>query len=426
MPPASVTGLYLTISVGGVTERRHLGGIQFNEHGTISQDPFDPALIAEARDALNGLTTVTVEPAAPTLGAVLEDVVTSFQSMEPLVAKKWTKDDIQAFKAAAATVYRYPVDLAQLLAPPPASYHDPNVVPQGLRILVSTEQPQGDALVSRMDIPPKLNQLRISGGNSSVVPSVIRSSLWLSVNEALTYDQSAFAQLQGRPLHLMERGRSGIPEESEKRFSADTAVRLRRLADQYSDYIRLIPTDGGNVAMWVINHESGTVMAVDETGRGGGSGRDVSGSRSVFDGNVQVGPCSFQLYKLQTLLFIAFTVCGVFETALGPRRSWFCVAIGVSGIAFTAAGIVDNWRTDQVDFSTGYSLIGGVEDGFDVVSLVNHARKSSVPEISLGNSTASLILDCMLQLLEICGPPTVPDYSYDRRTPKEPGNRRLP
>lgn len=321
VPPASVIGLYLTISVGGVTERRNLGGIQFNEHGTTTQDPFDPALIAEARNALNGLTTVTVEPASPTVGAVLEDVVTSFQSMVPLVEKKWIKDDVQAFKAAAAKVYRYPMDLAQLLAPPPASNHDPNVVPQGLRILVSTEQPQDNSLVSRIDIPPALNKMRIFGKDTSLVSSAVRSSLWLSVNEALAYDQSAFAQLQSRPLHLMDRytGGGGIPEEIAKRFSPEAAARLRRVADQYIDYILLVPTDGGTVAMWVIDRESGTVMAVDQTGRGG----------------------NYHEEKMAILDFLGTVIFFLsFHCEFPDHSTVVCLALASGAIAVTAAGVL--------------------------------------------------------------------------------------
>lgn len=59
VPPASVAGLYLTISVGGQRERRHLGGVRFNEGGYTKDDPNNAALIAEARNALNGLATVT-------------------------------------------------------------------------------------------------------------------------------------------------------------------------------------------------------------------------------------------------------------------------------------------------------------------------------------------------------------------------------
>lgn len=394
--PASVTGLYLTISVGGVTERRRLGGIEFSDRGHISQDPFDQALIAEARNALNGLTTVTVEPASPTLGAVLEDVVTSFQSMEPLVAKKWTKDDTQAFKAAAAKVYRYPMDLAQLLAPPPVSYSDPNVVPQGLRILVSTEQPQDNTLVSWIDIPPGLNQLRISGGNPRVVSSVVRSSLWLSANEALTYDQSAFAQLQSRPMHLIDRhtGAGSIPEEIAKRFSPEAAARLRRVADQYIDYIRLVPTDGGSVAMWIINHESGTVMAVGETGRGEGHSVEEDSDGVVFAKLVWL--------QLSVLAIWATAAC---ESGGEAKAPWACVGVAVGSIALTAATALALRHYDVVSV-VGESIVLG-----NGLLGIYHTVQNELTKDWLGkdlykelfgsshtNHTKQVILMCMLHI----------------------------
>lgn len=378
VPPASVTGLYLTISVGGVTERRHLGGIQWSPGGTISQDPFDPALIAEAQNALNGLTTVTVEPASPTLGAVLEDVVTSFQSMEPLVTKKWTKDDVQPFKAAAAKVYRYPMDLAQLLTPPPASYSDPNLVPQGLRILMSTKQPKGDALASRMDIPPALNRTRILGGDTSLVSSAIRSSLWLSANEALAYDQSAFAQLQGRPFQLMDRYTGGIPEESAKRFTPEAAARLRRVADQYIDYIRLVPTDGGSVAIWVIDPESGSVTAVDETGRGGS---DAEAFLSI-------------LKALGILLFIASAVC---EVKASPAQSYICMGIATKSVLLTATSTMLEWQgMDLRDPFVLGGLIGeGIFTAFDIQSIVKALLDNLKTEPPAGHNPAvKVVLMC--------------------------------
>ncbi len=397
VPPASVTGLYLTISVGGVTERRHLGGIQFNQGGSISQDPFDAALIAEARNALNGLTTVTVEPASPTLGAVLEDVVTSFQSMEPLVAKKWTKDEVQLFKAAASKVYRYPMDLAQLLATPPVSYSDPNVVPQGLRILVSTEQPQDNALVSRIDIPPGLNQLRISGGSPKLVSSVIRSSLWLSANEALAYDQSAFTQLQDRPLQLMERYKGGIPEESEKRLSPEAAARLRRVADQYIDYIRLVPTDGGTVAMWVINHESGTVMAVGETGRG--EGHSTHSAQPSSEEELAL----FVMRGLATLFIAALGFCEVGAEAKHPL---FCVGMATGAIYLGAVGVIIELPHGS-DPTIALGMLGeGIFIGLDVRSIAQilkaleaGADGYSAPHLAGHNNTAKVIILVTLHVL---------------------------
>ena len=438
VPPASVTGLYLTISVGDVTERRHLGGIQFNEHGTTTQDPFDPALIAEARNALNGLTTVSVEPASPTLGAVLEDVVTSFQSMEPLVTKKWTKDDVQPFKAAVAKVYRYPMDLAQLLAPPPVAYSDPNVVPQGLRILVATEQPQDNALISRIDIPPGLNQLRISGGDPGLVSSVVRTSLWFSVNEALSYDQSAFAQLQGRPLQLLECFKGGIPEESEKKSTPETAARLRRLADQYIDYIRLVPTDGGSIAMWVIDPESGTVMAVDETGRGGG--RD---STIMNEGRRTDNPCWESAWSLIGLLFIAATACDALETQVSGPNAWFCMIVAVVGIIETATGIVSSTPgvighigSNQFGESDIWGGVSAVKDGIGAWGLRSHLFNRLYDKLPAEdkvfnprNAVFMILLNCLLKLLEVCAPFTRRDPYWEdslRRPRKEQGNRQLP
>ncbi|WP_413935158.1 hypothetical protein [Nitrospira sp. BLG_1] len=324
VPPASVAGLYLTVSVGGQRERRHLGGIRFNERGDTKDDPNNAALIAEARNALNGMVTVTVEPGSPTMGAVLEDVVTSFQSFEPLLDKKSTKDEEQAFMKTAAGLYRYPVDLAQILTPPPNSMRDASVVPKGLRILISTEQPTEKGLLSRMDIPPELNCMRIAGGDASRISSVVQQSLWLSVNEALAYDSAAFKELQGRPLQFLKATES-LPDFIIKGYSPEQAVSLSRVSNQYSYYHRLVPTDGGSVAMWIVDPTSGTVFAVDETGRGGGSDC-LSG---ILEGFTDI------LKALGVLLFAAFFGCE--RNVKSAAQAIRCMGIGTAAVYEAAA-----------------------------------------------------------------------------------------
>lgn len=300
------------------------------------------------------------------------------------------------------------MDLAQLLAPPPISYIDQNVVPQGLRILVSTEQPQDNALVSRIDIPPSLNQLKISGGNRSAISSAVRSSLWLSANEALAYDQSAFAQLQGRPLQLMDRYTGGIPEESAKRFTPEAAALLRRVADQYIDYIRLIPTDGGTVAMWVINYESGTVMAVGETGRGEGS-RKLSTTEFAF---------AIGIAELLGFYFF----CASVDCELGAEKAhpFRCAGYASGAIFATAASMLVRGHLLHPHFdlpTIAESILTALH-----VNLVSHAllHKSPIEAIlkSLGssnNEAKMVVAACIAYFVaHLFGEPEARDPRYSR------------
>lgn len=385
-PPASVAGLYLTISVGDKIDRRHLGGIRFSEGGSTEQDPYDQALIDEARNALNGLVTVTVEPGNPTLGAVLEDAVVSCQSIAPLVEKSWAPNELQAFTAAAKGVYRYPLNLAKLLGPPPLSEGVTGVVPQGLRIVISTEHPKASGWISRIDLPPALNQIRVAEAVTAQMPTVLRASLWLSANESLIYADSAFKRLQGRPLKRMSRYEGGLPEVVVKQAGPEKAALFRRLADRYYEFIRLVPVDGGSVAMWVVDPASGSVMAVDDTERGGTGHDHASSDMETF----------FTILKiLGVSLFVASAVC---ELTASPAQEYICMGIATKSVLLTATTTMLEW--EGMDFHDPFvvgNLIGeGVFTGFDVASIVKALQNNIATEhVAEGRPTVKVVLLCI-------------------------------
>jgi len=214
---------------------------------------------------------------------------------------------------------------------------------------------------------------------------------------------------------------------------------MQRVAAHYeAGYIRLVPTDGGTVAMWVVDPASGTVMAVDETGRGGGRGlygtRTTSGTPKPFDDYVGVGSCGMHLFELETILFVAFTLCSAADQQLNPAVAFFCLGLGVKSVYTTASGVIDAIQERQFDESFGWSVAGGVEDTFDVISLTKRFN-SGVKAPFKGqafNITAAIVVDCILQLGELCSPftalheglkPYYPSPKYERKTPQGPGNR---
>lgn len=209
-----------------------------------------------------------------------------------------------------------------------------------------------------------------------MVSSVVRSSLWLSANEALTYDQSAFAQLQSRPMHLIDRhtGAGSIPEEIAKRFSPEAAARLRRVADQYIDYIRLVPTDGGAVAMWVINHESGTVMAVDASGRGG--------ALEVFQTVVAT---------LSLVYSIALISCDSRQTMTAAQADK-CLGYAVLSVFYTTVGILEDLNYGQADKTIFFSAL----------SAMATLRSMQIPFSN--NPAARVIMDLIFLYLQYLAP----------------------
>jgi hypothetical protein len=120
----------LTIGFGNVTERRRLGGASISDRGTPLDNIDDPDVIDDARSVLNGLTTIAIEPASPTLSAVLDDIVLAHQSVNPL-HDVWSADDVDAFAQAAVRSYRYPGLFAALLPAAPPVEGAPVVVPRG-------------------------------------------------------------------------------------------------------------------------------------------------------------------------------------------------------------------------------------------------------------------------------------------------------
>src|SRR5205814_7617511 len=83
VPPPSFMGLYVKVQFGPITAQRRIAGV------VLGSDPVevlsqDPGAEAEARAALNGITTIAVEPGTPTAAVLQDDVISSFLSAAPL------------------------------------------------------------------------------------------------------------------------------------------------------------------------------------------------------------------------------------------------------------------------------------------------------------------------------------------------------
>jgi hypothetical protein len=336
--PPSVVAVYLTIGFGNVTERRRLGGASVTDRGTPLDDIDDPNVVADARSVLNGMTTIAIEPANPTLSAVLDDIVLAHQSLQPW-HDVWSTDDVDAFARAAARSYRYPGAFAALLPAAPPTDGAPVVVPRGLRIAILTERARGNAFVRQIDLPPRLNAMRALRGGAVDLEAVVRASLRLSANESNVFSVTAYAQLAKRALDVAKRYEN-LPSSVLAAYGSkpSDAKNIANVTGDYSDLARLVPSDGGAVAFWVVDPESGSVAAIDASGRGGG---DTSSDYTLFD-------------ALNLAIFVVGLGCTV---GIVPYP-WFCVGLTVASIAMTVAAILSGPVNAGTPFGLFSSLSG--------------------------------------------------------------------
>lgn len=337
--PPSVVSVYVTISFADVSERRHLGGALVTDHGNSLDDLQSQAIVDDARSVLDGVTTIAVEPASPLLSQVLDDVVLAHQSLDPLRTVS-LMSDMAALSKAGAGVYRYPGVFAGLLPAPPAEDGAPVIVPHGLRVGILCERPIGDKIVREVDMPPRLNAMRALTGGASDLEAVLRSSVALSLDEARVFDDSAYQELAQRPLAVAEPG-AGLPMAVQDAYAKNPAdaAQLAHLVSDYADWIRLVPTDGGPVAFWVVDPASGSVAAIDATGRGGGRS-DLSTIMNALAFSIFcLGlPCSLEQVKYPywcagvTVADIGLTVAALFTgpVTAGTVYGWLGTFLGAS------------------------------------------------------------------------------------------------
>jgi hypothetical protein len=161
----------------------------------------------------------------------------------------------------------------------------------------------------------------------------------LSLNEARAFDDSAYATLANRPLALVAPG-AGLPMAIKDAYAKDPVAlaNFGHQIDDHAELIRLVPTDGGDVAFWVVDPTSGSVAAIDATGRGGGSSNLETLITALNVVTFCLGlPCSlgivvYPLYCIGvTILSVVITVAALFT---GPVNE--ATPFGVFGTVFGA------------------------------------------------------------------------------------------
>jgi hypothetical protein len=140
--------------------------------------------------------------------------------------------------------------------------------PQGLGVVGITETVHGDQRIQEVDIAPRLNRfLGADPDRAAAFRAAMEASLVGSIREGQQFTTSAIGELRGQKLVLIPALANGSTVTG---WTADQRQRLAPLLTQYWDWHRLVPAAGDVVAMWVVDPQTGTTVAVGLGERGGG------------------------------------------------------------------------------------------------------------------------------------------------------------
>lgn len=268
-PSAAVVGLYLGLTLTNATTSstesytRVLGGWIPGSDPTVA-GAIDTAA-ADARAAMLGSAVISFEGAAPSLGTWLADSLTWRLATEP-ASKAFTAGDLKGGFAALADVPTTIPTEAPSLHVPALPVQDCVIYEQSLRaILFST---RGSSTPYRADILP-FTRLTTATSSSSldVFRTNLLASLRMAVAESTLFKESTLSLLQGKALKLLPAGSVSAADVSSVP-QADVA-RFVYALNQYSDWYRIIASDGSSTAFWAV-HPSGSCLGVLPDGSGGG------------------------------------------------------------------------------------------------------------------------------------------------------------
>jgi hypothetical protein len=268
VPAPAFAGLYVTIAFGPLSATRRLAGVEIRPDGSPLGPLDDPEVVTETRAALDGVTTIAIEPGTPTSAAMLDDVLSSMLTIAPAIPIWNSANHDQILAALKSGVRRAPFVLPALLRPINA---DPASVP-GLRVAIFQERAPSDiALEEHADLAVGLNEVvPLTTDRHAAFKAAVATSVAACAAEAATYPDTAYARLSGRPL-------TPIPEGDYAGFSAwlktvppDRLASWNAIYRVYENYHLLAPDAGAVDALWVVDPITGVAKAVllDSTGGG--------------------------------------------------------------------------------------------------------------------------------------------------------------
>ena len=343
IPPPSFAGLYVTIVAGGLQSVRRIAGVEVSNRGAPIGATGDAGAIAETRAAMNGVTTIAFEPGSPTSSAILDDVVSSLLSVEPIAELPASATSAELLKAGQNGIRRVPIALASLLRPTPG---DANAL-AGLKVAILQERAVSSTVIEQ--------HADLAIGSNPVIPlvtdpaaafkAVVVTSVAACAAEAATFPVSAYANLSGAALTLIKANDYGVRDAWLASLPSDQQAAWKSPIIAYDDYHRLVPAGGKAGAFWVIDPGSGVAKAVLLDSTGGGL--------------IRAG-CNYDAFD-SLAMSIAFlsVLCSFGGAALFP---FWCIGIQVLAVGMTVAAYfkINGKRHDDVGtpFSLGLGAAG--------------------------------------------------------------------
>ena len=340
-PPPSFAGLYVTIQYGGLYAQRRIAGVQLDNDPIAGQS--DPAAVTETRAAMDGVTTIAVEPGTPTQAALLDDVITSFLTAAPLVPIWGNASSDQILRAVPDGVRSSPVMLPALLRP---SAIDSQCVP-GMRVAIFQGRTATSGAVEiHADLAVGLNEVvPLSNDSHAAFKAAVTTSVAECANEAATFADTAYGRLSGVAMVGIQNGDYARLNDWLKTVPANRLQTWTAITRVYSDYHLVVPAGGAADALWVVNRQTGAAKAVllDSTGGGILASCQLSG---------------FDSFALQ--IAMVAVMCS-FAGALFP---FFCLGINVVASLCCVIAITEGNADAGTPFSAVQPWLGLAEAGF--------------------------------------------------------------
>ncbi len=333
--PWSFAGLYVRVSIADVdAQNRHLAGVTLAADGSPLGALDDAAAAKETRSAICGLTTIAIEPGTIAPAALIDDILSSVQSLEPLLALPKTATAQQLATAAQKNgVRRVPPALLALLPPTPLATNSAAV--PTMRVAILQERASAtDTLDTGFDLPPILNTFAPVGSDPAAsFTAALSMSCQAAAAEGAYFDSSAFASLADQSLTFIAVGdHAGIDTFIATLPTAQQPAWQAILFSTYYPQTQhlLVPTAGAIAAFWVVDAATGAATAVLLDGSGGALSEDARCNNGSLDG---VGVLLNILNGLLLLYAVGCIVTGALFCLGAQASAVYYIAGFVLGIA---------------------------------------------------------------------------------------------
>ncbi|HEY8258274.1 MAG TPA: hypothetical protein VIG08_11530 [Gemmatimonadales bacterium] len=409
--PPGIAGIYVSITVNGVTEVRRLGGVDVSYRGTPDRNAIDARAIEEAADVVRGITTIAFEPPNPSAGEMLDDMITAVIGLEPVLQALPNGD--AALSAQASHIRRVPALFSALFEPVGG---DSDAVATGLRTAILIESPgpspnEGTrTVITALDVVPAHNRVLGVGDPADAFRAAMTASLTASYRETKLSSASAASRLARKPLTYL------APFATyDERAPGDVLVSARRrtLLARYADMHRFVATDVSVAALWIVDPATGSAIAIDDAGRGG----------AVMEARGAALRCETPFQLIALLDFAALlisTLCTISDQVESVPAKVACIGANVEGVAALVYGSYTHPAGSPPTMSAAAGIATVVGAGIGLKDAAQGIRQWKSPSPTHAAERAVLaVIGLMLY-----GISSASDCHPDTTTPPEPSPQK--